>query len=130
MRVLLDTCCIIWAVAKPDALSDRVRDLLTHEDTEVLVSCLSCAEIACLAERGRIVLDRHWKPWFNHFVELNGWQVADINLEILQEAYSLPEAFHADPVDRVLAATARVGKLTVLTADQKLLAYPHVDTLW
>jgi PIN domain nuclease of toxin-antitoxin system len=130
MRVLLDTCCLIWAVAEPKALGRAAAQALSSPDTEVFVSCKSCAELACLAERGRIVLDRHWKTWFDHYLALNGWQVLDVSLKVVQEAWSLPGAFHQDPVDRLLAATARTLNLTLLTADRKLLDYPHVDTLW
>lgn len=130
MKVLLDTCCAIWAVSEPDSLSRQAREVLEAEDTVVSLSCISCAEIACLAERKRIVLDRHWKLWFNHYVAQNNWQVLDISLGIVQEAYSLPGEFHADPADRIIAATARLSKLTVLTADRKLLDCPHLDTLW
>ena len=48
----------------------------------------------------------------------------------MEEAYSLPEAFHADPADRILTATARLRNCALLTADKKLLDYPHVTTLW
>ena len=53
-----------------------------------------------------------------------------MDLEIIEEAYSLPEPFHADPMDRILVATARVHGLTLLTADKAILSYPHVRTLW
>jgi PIN domain nuclease of toxin-antitoxin system len=38
MKVLLDTCAIIWAVSDPDRLSDAARGILVHVDTEVFVS--------------------------------------------------------------------------------------------
>ena len=130
MRVLLDTCCLIWAVSDPAKLTVRARQVLCAKDTVSFVSPISSAEIACLSEGGRIRLTRHWKTWFNENISRNGWQVADINLAIAQEAYSLPGAFHRDPADRILVATARHLQLTLLTADQKILDYPHVDTLW
>ena len=130
IKILLDTCCVIWAVSDVSSLRATARQLLAEPDTGVSVSCVSCAEIACLADRGRIVLDRHWKTWFNHYVERNGWEVLDLNLEIIQEAWSLPGEFHTDPADRLLTATARVRRLALLTADRKLLDYPHVDTVW
>ena len=130
MRVLLDTCAILWSVLEPEALTPRARQVLTDRLTQVHVSPLSCAEIACLAERGRIELTQHWKPWYNHFIQLNGWQLIDIDLAIIQEAYSLPGDFHQDPADRILTATARLGGLAIVTGDPRLLAYPHVETVW
>jgi PIN domain nuclease of toxin-antitoxin system len=130
MKILLDTCSVIWAVSAPSSLSGAAVSVLSAEDTEVHVSPISCAEIACLSDRGRIELNRHWKPWFNENVALNQWKVLDITLAVIQEAYSLPGEFHQDPADRILAATARLHGLTILTADKRLLSYPHVPTLW
>ena len=130
MNVLLDTCCVVWAVSEPGALTPAVTQLLGAQDTQVHVSCFSCVEIACLVERGRIVLDRHWKPWFGHYTRLNGWRVLDATLAVVQEAWSLPGEFHRDPVDRILVATSRLHRLTLLTGDRKILGYPHVETLW
>jgi PIN domain nuclease of toxin-antitoxin system len=42
----------------------------------------------------------------------------------------LPDTFHADPADRIIAATARLKNCTILTADKKILAYPHVNAAW
>ncbi|MBN1961464.1 MAG: PIN domain-containing protein [Deltaproteobacteria bacterium] len=67
--------------------------------------------------------------WFRFFIELNGWEVLPIDLEIIEEAYSLPGQFHADPADRIIVATARQKKLIVVTGDKKIIEYPHVDVL-
>ncbi|PYJ92798.1 MAG: PIN domain nuclease, partial [Verrucomicrobia bacterium] len=53
----------------------------------------------------------------------------DLTHEIAWEAYNLPGTFHNDPADRVLVATARIKKLTLITADELILRYPHVKTL-
>ncbi len=103
---------------------------MTQKDIEIWVSPMSCAEIACLVERKRIKLDRHWKLWFRHFVELNGWSVIPVDLPIIEEAYSLPDDFHADPVDRILVASARLFQASLVTGDKKILSYPHVRTEW
>jgi len=130
MKLLLDTCSLIWAISEPSALSKTAEALLTADDSEISVSVISAAELACAVERGRIVIDRHWKKWFRYYIDLNHWQVEDINLDIMEEAYSLPEAFHDDPADRVITATARLRGQTILTADKKILAYPHVKSVW
>jgi PIN domain nuclease of toxin-antitoxin system len=130
MRLLLDTCCIIWAVSEPSAISSSAISLLTAEESEISVSAISVAEIACAVERGRVIIDRHWKTWFRHYIGLNGWQVENISLDIMEEAYSLPDEFHADPADRIITATARLKNFTILTADKKILAYPHVNSIW
>ena len=129
MKLLLDTCAIIWSVSAPEKLSSRSREVLVLAGTKIFFSPISSAEIACLAERGRITLDRHWKSWFNHFTELGGWKSIDISLQIAQEAYSLPDRFHQDPTDRIIVATARRHDLTIVTGDRKIIEYPHVNTI-
>jgi PIN domain nuclease of toxin-antitoxin system len=45
-------------------------------------------------------------------------------------ATRLPEPFHADPADRFLVAQARELAVPLLSADNKIRAYPHVHNLW
>ena len=130
MTVVLDTCAIIWAVSEPERLPGRVAALLETTDTKVCVSAISCAEIACAAERGRIELDRHWRRWFRGHVESNGWTVLPVELESVEEAYALPVPFHRDPADRIIVAEARRLSASVVTADARILDYPHVETVW
>ena len=130
MKVLLDTCAILWAVATPERLSSLARAILEDPVTEASVSAISSAEIACACERGRIELDRHWKIWFRHYLELNQWKCVSIDFPVMEEAYSLSPPFHADPADRIVVATARIHGLCVLTADRRIREYPHVDSQW
>ena len=130
MTVVLDICAIVWAVSEPERLGDGAAAVLRADDTEVCVSVISCAEIACAVERGRIATDRHWRRRFRHHVELNGWTLLPVDLESIEEAYSLPEPFHRDPADRLIVAEARRLRASVVTADSRILAYPHVRTVW
>ena len=130
MNVLLDTCAVIWAVSEPESLSQTARDVLGAGDTSVFVSPITCAELACLQERNRIAINGHWRTWFSRCLSANNWQVLDITLPVVQEAYSLPETFHRDPADRLLVGTARLHDLVLITADAHILTYPHVKTLW
>jgi PIN domain nuclease of toxin-antitoxin system len=130
MKILLDTCTIIWQTLTPAQLSEKAQSVLTEPESEIYYSPISCAEVYWATQRGRLSLDRHWRAWFRHFVELNAWLEIPVNLEVIEEAFSLPEPFHADPMDRILVATARMHGLTLLTADNAILSYPHVRTLW
>ncbi len=130
MKILLDTCTILWAVSQPEKITPEACELILREDSQVCVSAISCAEIAMASERGRIELDRHWKIWFRHYISVNDWKCFAIDLQIIEEAYSLPEPFHKDPADRIIVATARVSRSQLITKDQKIIQYPHVTTVW
>jgi PIN domain nuclease of toxin-antitoxin system len=126
VKVLLDTCAVIFAAQDPNRLSKTARDLLIDENNVVFASTVTAGELACLAERKRIVLPRHWKTWFRDCVERNGWNLLPLTIEIMEEAYSLPDPIHRDPVDRILIATGRLEDMTIITTDRLILGYPHV----
>lgn len=130
MNLLLDTCAIIWCVSDPDQLSDPAKSALVDSAARVYVSAISCAEIACLCDAGKLEITSHWRRWFDLAIHENGWGLRSVDLETVQEAYALPGDFHRDPADRFIVATARLNRFHVLTADQKILDYPHVQSLW
>lgn len=130
MKLLLDTCALIWAVSDPESLTPSARAAITSPEADIAVSAISCAEVACLVARGRIQLSEHWKPWWQRCLDLNQWNCLDITLSIIQESYSLPDDFHQDPADRFIVASARMKSRIIITADRKILSYPHVMTLW
>jgi PIN domain nuclease of toxin-antitoxin system len=45
------------------------------------------------------------------------------------ESTQLPGTFHRDPADQIIVATARIYNDPLLTADAKILSYPHVQLL-
>jgi PIN domain nuclease of toxin-antitoxin system len=53
---------------------------------------------------------------------------APLTQEIVRASFALPLS-HADPADRFLAATAKVLKLTLVTADQRLLGLSGISSL-
>jgi PIN domain nuclease of toxin-antitoxin system len=130
VKALLDTSVVVWAASEAQKLSAASAKILQHADVEIIVSCISCGELACAQQRRRIQLDRHWKLWFQTCLQRMEWTCLPVTLDIIEEAYSLPEPFHTDPADRILVATARLNHCTLVTADRKLLDYPHVKTLW
>jgi PIN domain nuclease of toxin-antitoxin system len=130
VKLLLDTCTILWCIGDPEELSKSAITALENKESEIFVSPISCAEIACLVDRKKIKLDRHWKLWFRHYIGINGWEILPIDLPIVEEAYSLPPPFHADPVDRILVATSRLFQCKLISGDKKIAAYPHVESIW
>ena len=49
--------------------------------------------------------------------------------EIAAVSTQLPGSFHRDPADQIIVATARVHTCPLVTSDQKLIRYPHVETI-
>lgn len=129
MKLLLDTCALVFFVEDSGNLSAEAMRQITADGCVVCVSAVSVAELACGQERGRLKLTMHWKQWWAETLRRNGWECLSITPEIMAEAWSLPGIVHGDPADRLLLATARIERLTLVTTNRKLLAYPHVHSL-
>jgi len=126
MKLLLDTCAVLFIAQHPDRLSGAARELVVDPQHLVFTSVVTLGELACLVERKRVALPAHWKTWFRGAVERNGWNLLALTADIMEEAYSLPDDPHRDPVDRILIATARLEDMTIVTTDRLILEYPHV----
>lgn len=129
MNILLDTCAILYTELQPEKLSDKARHILQKSDTQVFVSAISVAEIACGWGK-RFKLKKHWRPWLRETLETNGWDIVPIDFDIIEEAYSLPDPFHRDPADRILVATSRLKNISLVTNDHLITEYPFVRVYW
>jgi len=58
-----------------------------------------------------------------------GIRLIELTPQISIESTKLPGEFHKDPADQIIVATARIYDIPLLTADEKILDYPHVNTL-
>jgi PIN domain nuclease of toxin-antitoxin system len=126
---LLDTHIWIWSQENPEDLSQKSRRGLSDLARERFVSAISTLEIARLIRIGLLRLRHRFAEWKQFsLAELNAATI-DVTHEIAWEAYNLPGKFHNDPADRILVATARITNLTLITADDLILRYPHVRTL-
>lgn len=128
MSLLLDTHVWIWSQETPEELGERTRELLIDSGQALYLSPVSTLEIARLAARGTIRLSGSLLEWVKDTLEALQGITVQVSHEIAAEAYSLPGSFHKDPADRILVATARLDRLTLVTADHRLLKYPHVNT--
>lgn len=128
MRLLLDTHVWVWTQEEPERLGPRTKRLVLGAEHENRVSPISTLEIARLVAAGEIELSITLAEWVaRSMADLAAHTVA-VSHEVSMEAYALPGTFHRDPADRVLVATARRDGLTLVTADDRILAYPHVRT--
>lgn len=128
MRLLLDTHVWIWSQECAEKLGATAVKDLKQGDTSIFVSPVSTLEIARLVSGGRIELTGSVEGWVSDTSESLRCSTLEISHEIAAAAYDLPDDFHKDPADRLLVATARVHQLTLLTADERILAYRHVES--
>lgn len=125
--IVLDTHIWVWWVHNDPQLTDPHREIIqNHEDEGLGVSIFSCWEVAKLVELEKLTLHCSIQEWLDTALNYPGMQLLDLTPEIIVQSTQLPGEFHRDPADQIIVATALVHASPLLTADNKILAYPHV----
>jgi PIN domain nuclease of toxin-antitoxin system len=127
--ILLDTVTWLWRASDPKRLSSRARRLI-DESERILVSAISVWEVAMLVAKRRIQLDRPVEQWVDIALALPGIQLASLEPAIAVRSTRLPGEFHPDPADRIIVATALENAVPILTPDERIRSYPHVQSAW
>lgn len=125
---LLDTCAWIDAFTAPELLKPSVRKLLNSQRL-IHVASISVLEVARKEAVGQLIFGMPLADWFRIALPQNRVKVIELSPEFSIDATRLPEWSHKDPGDQLVVATARTHRLTVLTSNGKILAYPHVQSL-
>lgn len=131
--IVLDTHALIWWVDGDPRLSADAQcaiDDTVSRGGRVLASAISAWEMAMLVERGRIALAMDLEEWLLGVESLDGVDIVPISSRQAVQAVTLPGEFHRDPADRMIVALARERNAPLVTADQKIQAYPHVRWVW
>jgi PIN domain nuclease of toxin-antitoxin system len=127
--IILDTHIWLWWVDSSSRLTARLEQLiLEHQVSQLGVSIFSCWEVAKLVEKNRVELSYLVDEWLNYAIAYPGVQLLPLTLPIIVQSTQLA-GFHNDPADQIIVATAKVHNCPLLTVDEKILAYPDVNTL-
>lgn len=100
-----------------------------RERGELACADISLWEIAMLADRGRLRLPVDLTRFLDDLVTALKLDVVPIGAEIASLAQA-SFATHADPADRLIAATALHLKAPLVTRDARLTENPNVNALW
>ena len=126
--IVLDTHIWRWWVGGDANFTPAHRAALdSPEGAERGVSVISCWEIAKAVETGNLVLALPVGEWIELALAHPGVTLLEFTPRIAVESTRLPPPIHKDPGDQIIIATARVTGHRLLTADEKILNYPHVE---
>lgn len=138
--ILLDTHVLIWwASGDLQRLSPQARAAIEAEIERaakpgqapgLLVSAISCWEVAMLVQRGRLALSLEVERWLAVVASIPAVRLLPLEPAVAVAATRLPEPFHADPADRFLVAQSRELAVPLLSADRKIRDYPHGQSVW
>jgi PIN domain nuclease of toxin-antitoxin system len=133
MAIICDTHVLLFLVDQPQRLSQRARAALEHAQNSAGLACadISLWEIGMLYARGRInphaglTLD----DYLSDLVLALELHVLPITPKIAALAQD-PRFNHGDPADRLIAATALVHELPLVSADTQLQRLPGLQCIW
>ena len=133
-RLLLDTHAAIRLV-EGQSLSKEATEALAaaaanHEDA--FVSPVTAWEIGTLCARESLRMPLAPLTWFERLIGSPGIALADLTARVLIASSFLPGSPPRDPLDRILAATARECSYRLVTCDKALLDYArqgHLEAL-
>ena len=131
--IVLDTHVLLWWMSGDAKLSLKAkRAIAKHQaqDRSILISSISAWEIGMLVNRGRLTLNMDVDSWLSEVEKIPAVEFVPVDNSVGVKSTCLPGEFHKDPADRLIVALARHTSFPLITADEKILAYKHVKTIW
>jgi PIN domain nuclease of toxin-antitoxin system len=129
--ILVDTRVVVWLAFDQKQISNRARIAIddARKNAEgVAISNITLFELATLVSKGRIQLDISLESFLRE-VE-SRFVVLPITGRACARAMRLPATFPKDPADRLIAATALVEGLGLITADREIRRSKLFQTIW
>ena len=124
-QILLDTHIWLWMLSgQIDRMHPATVALLEDaaRSGHIRVSEISCWEVAWKVANGRLSLGMPVDEWLARATRAPGVTMVPLDRDVLVMA-ALLEGIHGDPADRWIVATAKLRRMTLLTADRALLDF-------
>lgn len=122
--ILLDTHVVLWFRSGVTLRSEAMRAIeRASRERAIAVSAISAWEIGMLVNKGRISVEESPEAYVRALFARADILEAPVSAEIAELAARLPSAFHGDPADRIITATAAKLGCPLATRDKRLLRY-------
>jgi PIN domain nuclease of toxin-antitoxin system len=124
--LVLDTHIWIWVLNNnTERLSANCLSTIERasESNNLGVSAISVWEVGMLEAKKRVTFEKPCMDWVRDALSVPGLSLIPLTPEIAVRSTRLPGDLHADPADRILAATVQVMNAILVTCDTKLLKY-------
>ena len=129
--ILVDTHVVVCLALDQTQLSKNARaaidDARRHGDG-LAISDISLLELATLSSQGRIRLNISLESFLSE-IEMR-FTILPISGRACVRALGLPAAYPKDPADRIIAGTALVEGLSLITADRAIRRSRALRTIW
>ena len=128
MKLLMDIFKICWFLTNDSKLNSNTRTVLENPRNERWLSPIGLMEIALKVRIRKLPLPASFSVMFPALLNLNNILLLPLETQHIEPLTTLP-LHRKDPFDRLIAATALVEALTLVSADAAFDAY-GVSRLW
>jgi PIN domain nuclease of toxin-antitoxin system len=120
--VLLDTHVWLWWLLGDGSLRSMERSSLDElaSKRRLAISWASVWEVEILESKGRIQLLPDFESWIRRATDDSICRVIPVDMDLVFAQRKLPSAFHPDPADRLITATALLTGWPLATHDQRI----------
>jgi PIN domain nuclease of toxin-antitoxin system len=123
MKILLDTHVLLWLRTEDRKLSREHRRALekaVRSGERIGVAAITLWEIAKLEANGRVRVPGGLRSFLEETAARDELFILPLTAEVALESTRLGPDFPRDPADQLIAATARVHGLQLLTVDERI----------
>ena len=126
--ILLDTHIWLWYLTGDKRLKQNISKIIdrSKRKNEAYISSISIWEVCKLNEKGKIKFSLPLRTWIKAAIT-KGILVHELSIDIYLESCCLPGTFHGDPADQMIVATSRIMNSKLITYDDKIINYKHVE---
>lgn len=130
IKIILDTCALIWWSLDPDKLSESAQEACYQMEQEKngLVPSTAIWEIAIKVKNHKLDLGVDIDDYVKTLKKSDVIQMIPIDEKIWLDSVKLKWE-HRDPVDRVVVAVAKINAAAIITAD-KTIANFYSSVIW
>ncbi|MFM6929701.1 MAG: type II toxin-antitoxin system VapC family toxin [Bdellovibrio sp.] len=124
--LLLDTHAWIWLALGDEKMAKGISKKIIEKsfrESKLFVSAISLWEIGMLEAKGRVVFSEPCLDWIELSMKRLRLEVIPLSAEIAVEATRLPGGFRGNPADRIIVASCRKERLSLVTQDKLILSY-------
>jgi len=128
MKLLLDTCALIWFFAGSDRINHRLRSLLTDPGNDLRMSDVSVLELVIKHKLGKLGWEQSPSRLLPVLARKHRLNSEPLTAQAIYYLEVLPW-LHRDPFDRLLIAQAVTSNYLLVTPDPLIRSY-SVKTIW
>ena len=128
---LVDTHVVLWLALEPGRISKRAKAVIEQARQRghgLAISDITLLEIATAENKGRVTLNSSLETFLSE-IETR-FVVLPITGKVCVRAIGLPATYPKDPADRIIAATAIVEGVPLVTADDAIRRSMALPTIW